>query len=128
MVKLRRTESVRRSVTNRPRSRRCGEQRAFRRSVTCGILLPALRAHLERRPSREVAEMIDAMERRLRALVVEGKPGLPVRYWVIDGKVTGEVRLRGVPEGFMLLEGVAPAARARCLARGAVSGDWPVYP
>ena len=48
------------------------------------------------------------MEKRLLALVLNGREGLPVRYWVINGGVTGQVRLRGVPECFMLLEGIAP--------------------
>ena len=104
-----------------PRRRPCDEQRVFCCKVVYGIVVPALRAHVLRRPSREVAGIVAAMEKRLLALVLDGKPGLPVRYWVIDGKVTGQVRLRGVPEGYMLLEGIAPRALARCLGRRAVS-------
>ena len=65
--------------------------------------------------------MVAAIEKRLLGLVLQGRPGLPVRYWVIDGEVTGQVRLGGVPEGYMVLEGIAPRALARCLARKAVS-------
>ena len=61
------------------------------------------------------------MEQRLLGLVLQGRAGLPVRYWVIDGQVTGQVRLRGVPECFMVLEGIAPRSLGRCLARKAVS-------
>ena len=46
--------------------------------------------------------MVEAIEGRLRGLVLQ-------------------VRLRGVPEGYMVLEGVAPGALARCLGRQAVS-------
>ena len=121
MVTLRRTESVRRSVTTAPRSRRCDEQRAFRRNVTFAILLPALRAHVLRRPGRALDAIIAALERRLRTLVQQGKPGLPLRCWVRDGVVNGQVRLGGVPECFMVIEGLSPRALARCLRRKGVS-------
>ena len=63
-----------------------------------------------------------AMERRLLVLVLDGRPGLPVRYWVLHGTVTGQVRVQGAAAGYMLLEGIAPRAMARCLRRRAVSG------
>ena len=40
--------------------------------------------------------------------------------WVKEGRVTGQVRLRSVPEGVLLLEGLSDRARARCLARKTV--------
>lgn len=95
------------------------EERAW---ITGGILVPALRRHLERRPDEDLAGVLEATEQRLLGLVLQGRPGLPVRYWVRDGEVTGQVRLRGVPEAYMLLEGIAPRALRRCLSRKVVRG------
>ena len=63
-----------------------------------------------------------AMERRLLGLVLNGRKGLPVRYWVLNGTITGQVRVQRAAAGYMLLEGIAPRALARCLRRRAVSG------
>ena len=86
-----------------------------------GIAVPALRAHMLRRPSAQVAGIVGELERRLMGLVLEGRPGLPIRYWAVDGRVTSQVRLSQVPEGYLLLEGLAPRNLARCLGRKAVS-------
>ena len=88
--------------------------------VTAGCLLPGLRAYLRRRPHREVATMVGALERRLSDLVRNGRPGLPLRYWVVDNQVVGQSRQVGMPGGFMLLEGLPLAELRRCLDRGMV--------
>ena len=88
--------------------------------VTAGCLLPGLRAYLRRRPHREVAAMVGEVERRIADLVRNGRPGLPLRFWVTDGEVVGQSRQMGMPGGFMLLEGLPPAALRRCLDRGMV--------
>ena len=68
MVTLRRTESVRRSVTTAPRSRRCEEQRTFRRSVTFAMVLDGVgRVRAEQivlhrvryEPFRELEDLLD---------------------------------------------------------------------
>lgn len=89
--------------------------------ITGGILLPALRAHVQRRPDRGIEAMIGALEGRLRTLVQQGKAGLPLRYWVCDGVVSGQVRMSGVPETFMVIEGLSPRSLARCLRRAGVA-------
>jgi hypothetical protein len=89
--------------------------------LTGGILLPALRAHLRRRPERrDLAQVVHQLEHRLSALVAQGRAGLPVRYWVRAGEVEGQVRLTDVPEGALLLEGLPAAAAGAVLERRAV--------
>lgn len=100
------------------RQRRTYEERAW---LTGGILLPALRAYAMRVPGSGVRETIAHLERRLVTLVTQGKAGIPVRYWITAGDVRGQVRLRGVPEVFMTLEGVADRDLAKCLRRSMVS-------
>ena len=100
-----------------------GERRGFyeeRAWITGGILVPALRLHLARRPDAELAGVVRVTERRLLQLMAGAAAGLPIRYRVSDGEVRGQLRLRGAVEGYMSLAGVAPAALMRCLSRSAV--------
>ena len=59
-------------------------------------------------------------ERRLAALVRQGKEGVPLHYWVRDGKIVGQARTTGRAGIFMLLEGLNRRDLARCLARAQV--------
>jgi hypothetical protein len=88
--------------------------------LTGGILLPALRAHLARRPEPDLARIVARLEHRLATLVCQGRPGVPVRYWLADGALDTQIRLRGVPEAFLVLEGLPPPALDRALRRSGV--------
>ncbi len=85
--------------------------------VTAGSLLPGLRAYAARTGDRSVRKMIQQSERRIADLIRNGKPGLPIRYLLAGGKVLRQTRVSGVPSGFLLLEGLPPAALRRCLER-----------
>ena len=68
-----------------------------------------------------MSEVIRHLERRLVTLLTNGKPGIPVRYWIGDGEIHGQVRLSQVPEAFMVLEGLAEKDLAKCLKRSIVA-------
>ncbi len=93
------------------------EERAW---ITGGILVPALRAHLARRPGRKLRQLVEGLERRLASLAMSGRRGLPVRYLTSEGLVLREVRQVEVPELYLLLEGLAPRQLARALGRQTV--------
>lgn len=88
--------------------------------ITGGILLPALAAHLRRRPDPELAQQIEQARTRLFKLCSDGGVGLPVRVWLHDGQPEGAQRLVGRAELVLLLEGLHPQQRARLLQRGTV--------
>lgn len=96
--------------------------------ITGGILLPALRAHLQRRPGGELTAILAKVEARLLAVVLTGRRGLPVRYLIRDGQVLSDMRLEEVPEVYMVLEGLRPQALARCLGRQTVRRALGVLP
>ena len=85
--------------------------------LTGGILVPALRAHLARRRSAELRRVCEALERRIRRLVLAGRAGIPIRCTVRDGAVVDVLRLTGASEGSMVLEGLTPRNVARALHR-----------
>lgn len=85
--------------------------------VTAGTLLPGLRAYHARTGDQGVVKLIHQSERRIADLVRNGRPGLPVRYLIADGKVLRDTRIGEVPSTFLLLEGLSPALLRRCLDR-----------
>ncbi|MCA8955304.1 MAG: hypothetical protein KDC87_04475 [Planctomycetes bacterium] len=96
--------------------------------VTAGCLVPGLRAYELRTRDRRVAEVLAVLQRRVRQLVLNGKPGLPLRCWLRAGQIVGQARVGGTPSGYLLLEGLAPRDLSRCLRRGPVRsalGDVP---
>ncbi|MGE3171314.1 MAG: hypothetical protein AB7O97_01730 [Planctomycetota bacterium] len=85
--------------------------------VTGGVLLPALRAHLERRPDRALRAMVDDVTRALTARIGQGRGGLPTHWRVVPGAVFAEHRAVCDPKAFLLLEALGPRELQRLLRR-----------
>lgn len=94
------------------------EERAW---LTGGIVLPALRAHLLRTGDSRVRRVVHDLESRLLTLLRRGQTGLPIRYFVAGDGLGSEFRLTGVPEGFLVVEGLASNDLKTVLARGQVA-------
>lgn len=86
--------------------------------LTGGILLPALRAYAARTGDARGKAIIKAGEATLQAACLRGREGIPIRGWIgPHGEEGSELRLRGVAEGFLALEGLADGALPRVLGR-----------
>lgn len=89
--------------------------------ITGGIVLPALRAHLERRNDPRIVAAVAQAQDRLVDLILDGRPGLPLHYRIgRGGQAYGVGRRRDRAEGFALLEGLTSDQRRRCLRRRSV--------
>ena len=98
--------------------------------VTAGSLLPGLRAFVARTGDRDMARILRRVERSLTDLIRNGKPGVPVRAWMVEARVYRQVRVKGYPSVFMVLEGLSPKEVRRCLQRRQVQaalGEVPAY-
>lgn len=85
-----------------------------------GLLLPALRAHLQRRPNARLAEQVAAVEQALLERIGKNGQGLPTHWRVVGGEVFAEHREEGTAEAAFLLDGLAPLELARLLKRSTV--------
>ena len=65
-------------------------------------------------------ETAESLERRLIALMLDGRAGLPLRCWLRDGEIVGQSRQTQRVEAFMLLEGLPDRALSRALGRRTV--------
>lgn len=88
--------------------------------LTAGIALPALRLHQERTGNRHVAEVVDAVDRRVAAVLLDGGRGVPVQVAVGAHGPFDAVRAFGAAEGYLLLDGLGAGLRARALRRSGV--------
>jgi hypothetical protein len=87
--------------------------------LTGGLLLPALRAHLRRRPDARLAAHVDAVEQALLDRIGRGR-GLPT-HWRVAGRETfAEHREEGTAAAAFLLEALAPVDLQRLLRRSTV--------
>jgi hypothetical protein len=84
--------------------------------ITGGVVVPALRAHLQRRPHRELQAIVDDATAALRQRIGQGRGGLPTHWRVVPGAVFAEHRAERDPKAFLLLEAL-PAAELRRLLR-----------
>jgi len=84
--------------------------------LTAGLLVPALRAHLARRPDVDAAEKLRVVEEALLERIGSGGAGLPTHWRVANGRAVAEHRERGTVRAAFLLDG-APAADLRRLLR-----------
>lgn len=101
---------------------RCDGGAHFERGwLSAGLLLPALRLHLLRRPEPELLRCVAAAEGRLRQQLGRGCGGLPT-HWRVDagGRVYAEHREFGTARAAWLLEAVPPRELHRLLDRSGV--------
>lgn len=96
---------------------RSGEVVRDRLWLTAGILLPALRLHLERRPSRGLADVLDRVESAALEILLDGRDGLALSVMRSARGSFDPVRVEGAAEAVLLLDGLSDPARRRVLAR-----------
>ncbi|MCA3009046.1 MAG: hypothetical protein INH34_11790 [Phycisphaerales bacterium] len=89
--------------------------------LASGLLLPALRAHLRRRPAATLASCVDAMERRIQAVVASRGDGVPT-HWRLDqaGAAYALHRESATAGACFALEGLPRRELGEVLARSAV--------
>lgn len=88
--------------------------------ITGGVLVPALRASLVRHRDPLATAVLHALQAGLVRRIANGRPGLPVRAFLFAGATLEELRLSGVPEVALTLEGVAPDLLPALLQRSSV--------
>lgn len=93
-----------------------------------GVLLPALRAHLRRRPDARFSAQVDACEDALVERIGRGGPGVPTHWRLFGRQAFAEHREQGTAEAACLLAGLSPAAAGRLLRRAAVRDAVVVAP
>ncbi|HLQ38550.1 MAG TPA: hypothetical protein VK348_12155 [Planctomycetota bacterium] len=90
--------------------------------LTVGLVLPALRAHLRRRPDRELQKQVDAVQAALLEVLGNGQPGIPTHWRKgADGHPFAVHRAHDDPFAFFLLEGLDPGEQRRLLRK---DGLW----
>lgn len=88
--------------------------------LTGGLALPALRAHLRRRPNAKLADQVDAVEQMLLERIGKNGQGLPTHWRCAGGEVFAEHREEDTAEAAFVLDALAPADLARLLRRATV--------
>jgi len=72
--------------------------------LTGGIVVPALQAHLRRRPQADLQASVDVAIEALCERIGQGRGGLPTHWRVLPGSVFAEHRAEHDPKAFLLLE------------------------
>jgi hypothetical protein len=85
--------------------------------ITAGIVLPALRAHLQRRPDARLQERLQVVTRAILDQIGIGRPGLPTHWRTAGGRTFAEHRARGDAALFLMLDGLPLAEQRRLLRR-----------
>ncbi|MCR9244126.1 MAG: hypothetical protein NXI31_03785 [bacterium] len=85
--------------------------------LTGGIVLPALRAHLRRRPSPRLARVVGTVEAALARQVGRARSGVPTHWRIVRGRPFREHRVEGDPRAVFVLAGLDGRSRRRLLGR-----------
>ncbi len=85
--------------------------------ITGGIVVPALLAHLRRRPDAETADRVRAVQQALIEQIGRGRPGLPTHWRCAEGRTFAEHRELHAADALMLLEAFEPPDLRRLLRR-----------
>jgi hypothetical protein len=85
-----------------------------------GLLLPALRAHLRRRPNATLEVAVAAVQQALQDRIGSGGPGLPTHWRLCRGVAFAEHREGGTATAAFVLDGLSAADRTRFLRRPSV--------
>ena len=89
---------------------------------SAGIALPALRRHVARTGDAQARAIADGIEAQLAEILLDGRPGLPLRAAVAATGPFDVLRVQAAAEGFLLLDGIGTSLRRRALARAAIRG------
>jgi hypothetical protein len=101
---------------------RVGKGVYFERAwITGGIVLPALRAHLRRRPDDRLANQVATVAAALLQQLGNGKPGIPTHWRVVGSDTVAAHRAHDDPFAAMFLEGFAADELQRLLRK---DGLW----
>ncbi len=92
--------------------------------LSVGIAAPALRRYAERTGDRQAERIAATLERRAVELLRAGRGGVPLQCMVSSHGTFGEARVRGCPEGYLLLDGLSEHAQRSLIprVRGALDG------
>lgn len=85
--------------------------------ITGGVVLPALRAHLLRRPQRELQRAVDEATAGLVQRIGQGRGGLPTHWRALRGSVFAEHRAERDPKAFLLLEALPSSDLRKLLGK-----------
>ena len=88
--------------------------------LTGGVVVPALRAHLQRRPDRELQRALDEATQALMDRIGQGRGGIPTHWRALRGSVFAEHRAEHDPKAFLMLECAPRKELARLLQRAHV--------
>lgn len=88
--------------------------------VTAGIVVPALRAHLRRRPDRDLSARVDDVQRAIAQRLDTAVVGLATHWRTAGGAVFAEHRAREEPEALLLFDGLTARDLRKVMQRQAV--------
>lgn len=88
--------------------------------LTGGLLVPALRAHLVRRPDARLAAQVVVVQDALLERIGIGGPGMPTHWRIAGGETFAEHREQGTATAAFLLEAFTRADLQRLLRRATV--------
>lgn len=89
--------------------------------ITAGLVLPALRAHLRRRPGAVLQHMLAEVQQHLLDALGNGEPGIPTHWRTLGGKPFAQHRAHDDPCAGFWLEGLSAPELRRLLRKG---GLW----
>ena len=85
-----------------------------------GVVLPALRLHLMRKPDRGLQAVVDEVARNLLRTCLQGGPGVATHWRLAGGRPFAIHHARQDPKVWLMLEGLDHEGRARLLGKGRV--------
>lgn len=85
--------------------------------LTAGLVVPALRRHLHRRPDPRLAEHVRIVQQALLDQIGRGRGGLPTHWRIGGGRTFAEHRAQNEPQGLMMLEAFELVDLRRLLRR-----------
>ncbi|MEC7583269.1 MAG: hypothetical protein VYE77_03045 [Planctomycetota bacterium] len=85
-----------------------------------GVVLPALRLHLLRKPDRALQAVVDEVARNLLRTCLQGGPGVATHWRQAGGRPFALHHARQDPKVWLMLEGLEDVDRARLLGKGRV--------
>lgn len=88
--------------------------------LTAGILIPALRSHLQRQPNDELTEKIRVVQQALMDRIGSGARGLPTHWRIVNGRVCAVHYERNTARASWLIEALSPRDQSRMLRRSSV--------